>query len=146
EVGRLPPELITWVPAEGVWSVMDNLCHIREFVPFWTNETLRVVRRPHEPWGRDLTDPARLAAVTNTASQKLENVVADIRRVVRQSAETLTTLSDTELSVEAVSRNPRWGRKPASFVVDDLLVQHLEKHLGQIRRNVAKFTDARAKG
>ena len=68
EVQQLPAELIHWVPAEGVWTVMDNLCHIREFVPFWTGETLRIVRRPGEPWGRDHTDTARLAAVTNTAA------------------------------------------------------------------------------
>ena len=69
EVQQLPAELIHWVPAEGVWTVMDNLCHIREFVPFWTGETLRIVRRPDEQWGRDHTDTARLAAVTNTAAQ-----------------------------------------------------------------------------
>ena len=44
EVQQLPAELIQWVPAEGVWTVMDNLCHIREFVPFWTGEALRIVR------------------------------------------------------------------------------------------------------
>jgi hypothetical protein len=35
--------------------------------------------------------------------------------------------------------------KPASFVVDHLLIQHVEKHLGQIRRNVTQFREARAK-
>ena len=65
EVQQLPSELIHWVPATGVWTVMDNLCHIREFVPFWTGETLRIVHRPAEPWGRDHSDTARLAAVTN---------------------------------------------------------------------------------
>ncbi len=68
EVQQLPPELIHWVPAAGVWTVMDILCHIREFVPFWTGETLRIVQRPDEQWGRDHTDTARLAAVTNTAA------------------------------------------------------------------------------
>ena len=63
---------------------MDNLCHIREFVPFWTGETLRIVRRPAEPWGRDHTDTARLAAVTNTAAHTLDDVVADIREAVRR--------------------------------------------------------------
>ena len=43
EVQQLPTELINWIPAAGVWTVMDNLCHIREFVPFWTGETLRIV-------------------------------------------------------------------------------------------------------
>ena len=139
EVQRLPPTLITWVPGEGVWSVMDNLCHIREFVPFWTSQVVRIAQRPNEPWGRDHTDTARLAAVTNTASYKLDDVLSDIRRAVKQSADTLTTLSDADLAVEATSRNPRWGLKPASFVVDDLLVHHVAKHLGQIRRNVTQF-------
>ena len=145
EVERLPPAIITWIPGDGAWSVMDILCHIREFVPFWTGETVRIVRRPDEPWGRDHTDTARLAAVTGTAANTLEDVLADMRRLVRQSVETLSHLSDADLSVEATSRNPRWGLKPASFVVDQLLVHHVEKHLGQIRRNVTQFAQTRAK-
>ena len=143
EVQQLPSELIHWVPAAGVWTVMDNLCHVREFVPFWTGETLRIVKRPAEPWGRDHTDTARLAAVTNTAAHTLEDVVSDIREVVRRAAETLGVLSDEELSAEAMSKNPRWGVKPASFVIDELLVHHLAKHQGQIRRNVAQFAQGR---
>ena len=80
---------------------MDNLCHIREFVPFWTGETLRIVRRPAEPWGRDHTDTARLAAVTNTAAYRLDDVVADIREAVRRSAE---TLRDAERRASSPSR------------------------------------------
>jgi uncharacterized damage-inducible protein DinB len=145
EVQRLPLELITWIPAADVWSVMDILCHIREFVPFWTAETLRIAHRPHEPWGRDHTDAARLAAVASTATYRLDEVLADIRQTVRRSADTLNGLSDADLAVEATSRNPRWGVKPASFVVDHLLVQHVEKHLGQIQRNARQFADARAR-
>ena len=142
---QLPAELIHWVPAVGVWTVMDNLCHIREFVPFWTAEALRIVRGSGTPWGRDHTDAGRLAAVTNTAAYRLDDVVADIREVVRRSAETLRSLSDDDLAVEGMSRNPRWGLKPASFVVDDLLVHHVAKHQGQIRRNISQFNDLRAK-
>ena len=29
EVEQRASELIHWVPGEGVWTVMDNLCHIR---------------------------------------------------------------------------------------------------------------------
>jgi hypothetical protein len=145
EVQRLPPDLIHWVPSAGVWTIMDNLCHIREFVPFWTGEVLRIVHRPAEPWGRDHTDTARLSAVTNTAALAPDDVVADIREAVRRSAEALRVLSDEALAVEATSKNPRWGLKPASFVVDELLVQHVAKHQGQIRRNVAQFAEAAAK-
>ena len=143
EVQQLPPELTHWVPAAGVWTVMDNLCHIREFVPFWTAETLRIVKRPTEQWGRDHTDGARLAAVTNTAAHTLDDVVSDIREAVGRAADTLKALTDEDLAVEAASRNPRWGVKPASFVVDELLVHHVAKHQGQIRRNVSQFNEAR---
>jgi uncharacterized damage-inducible protein DinB len=145
EVQQLPSEVIHWVPAEGVWTVMDNLCHIREFVPFWTGEILRIVQSSSERWGRDHTDTARLAAVTNTITHRLGQVVADIREVVRRSAETLRTLSDEELAIESLSKNTRWGVKPASFVVDDLLVHHIAKHQNQIRRNVSRFNEAQAK-
>ena len=95
--------------------------------------------------GRDHTDTARLAAVTGTAANRLDEVLADIRRLMRRTVETLRELSDADLAVEATSKNPRWGLKPASFIVDHLLVEHVEKHLGQIRRNVAQFGQARAK-
>ena len=84
---------------------MDILCHIREFVPFWTGETVRIVRRPDEQWGRDHTDTARLAAVTGTAANTLEDVLADIRRLLRRSVETLSDLSDADLSVTATSNS-----------------------------------------
>jgi len=142
EVQRLPSPLIHWIPAQGVWTVMDNLCHIREFVPFWTAQTLRIVRRPDETWGRDQTDTARVAAVTGTAQYTLDAVVGDIRREVERSADTMRTLSDADLAIEATSKNAWWGTKPASFVIDELLVHHVEKHLNQIRRNVAQFNQA----
>jgi uncharacterized damage-inducible protein DinB len=141
EVRRLPADLITWIPGEGVWSVMDNLCHIREFVPFWTGETQRITRSPSERWGRDHTDTARLAAVTGTAKHRLDDVLEDIQRAVNESASTLAGLSDADLAVTATSVNPLWDVQPASFVVDHLLVQHVEKHLGQIRRNARQFSE-----
>ena len=142
EVDRQPPALITWIPGEDVWTVMDILCHIREFVPYWTGETLRIVERPGEHWGRDHTDAGRLAAVANTAGFNLATVVTDLRKAAQRSAEALNGLTDADLAVEATSRNPRFGVKPASFVVDHLLVQHVEKHLGQIRRNVSQYNAA----
>jgi hypothetical protein len=108
-------------------------------VPYWTAQALQVIRQPDEPWGRDHTHKERLAAVENTASRNVADVEVAIRAAVRQSAEALRQLSDADLAVEAPSRNPRWDRKPASFIVDDLLVKHVEKHIGQIRRNALQF-------
>jgi uncharacterized damage-inducible protein DinB len=138
EAGQLSADLVTWQPAEGVWSVMDVLCHVEEFVPYWTQQTAQIVRHPERAWGRDHTDKDRLAAVHDTAARSFSDVQRAIRQGARESADVLRRMSDADLNIESASRNPRWGTKPAYFIVDHLLVQHLEKHLGQIRRNVSQ--------
>lgn len=139
EVHRLPEDLITWKPADDVWSVLEILCHVDEFIPFWTGETVSVVRDPAGEWGRDHTDSRRLEAVKAAPTRRLPDVERSLRAGVADAAARLSTLRETDLQVEARSRNPRWGVKPAAFIVDDLLVHHVEKHLGQIRRNVAQY-------
>ncbi len=138
ECSRLPAALVYWHPAPEVWSIMDNLCHIREFVPYWTAQVVGIVERSGQLWGRDQTDASRLAAVRDSSAERLADVEAAIRKAVRESVQTLQGLDDTDLDTEAASKNPRWGIKPAGFIVENLLVKHLRDHLGQIRRNVAQ--------
>jgi hypothetical protein len=77
--------------------------------------------------------------VANTAARSLAEVTKNIRAFAGQSAAAIAALTDADLDVEARSRNPRWGMKPAGFIVEELLVVHLEKHLGQIRRNETQY-------
>ncbi len=142
EAAQLPAEILIWHPAAEVWSVMDVLCHIEEFVPYWTAQVLQVVHQPDRKWGRDHADAARRAAVENTAARKFFDVEEHIRGSAIESAASLRGLSDTDLDVEAPSNNPRWGNQPASFILEHLLVAHLEKHLGQIRRNVLQYPNS----
>jgi uncharacterized damage-inducible protein DinB len=144
EVERLPNELLTWRPADDVWSVMDNLCHVQEFVPYWTGQALQAIRHPDQLWGRDHSNTDRLAAVTNTATRRLADVDGAIRAAAREAADAIGHLTDADLDIEATSKNPRWTQKPAFFIVDHLVVQHVEKHLGQIRRNVQQFQERKA--
>ena len=139
EVASLPADLINWKPADDVWSVMEILCHVDEFVRFWTGQTLQIVRRPDDEWGRTHTDTARLDAVQRAGSRSLPEVTTAIRAGVKASASEIRGLRDADLAVEAMSRNPRWARQPASFIVDHLLIEHVEKHLSQIRRNAKQF-------
>ena len=139
EVAMLPDELIGWKPAADVWSVMEILCHVDEFVPYWTGQALQIVKQPDEQWGRTHAHAGRLEAVGRAESRSLADVTNTIRIGARESAAAIDQLRDSDLAAEAVSRNPRWGKKPASFVIHDLVIGHVEKHLGQIRRNVMQF-------
>lgn len=136
EVALLPAELLAWKPAADVWSVTEILCHVAEFVPYWTSQALQIIRQPDQAWGRTHADEARLEAVRHAGSQSVADVFSAIRGGAQQSVAAIRELRNTDFAIEAPSRNPRWGSKPASFVIVDLLIDHVVKHLGQIRRNV----------
>lgn len=142
-VASLPADLIFWKPAADVWSVMEILCHVAEFVPYWTGQALQIARRPSEEWGRTHGDQSRVEAVERAGSRTADDVVAEIRRGVEASAGAIRGLTDADLDMEATSRNPRWGRRPSAFVVEHLIVEHVEKHLGQVRRNERQFAERR---
>jgi DinB superfamily len=139
EVGRLPADLIAWKPADDVWSVLEILCHVDEFIPFWTSQTVNVVRDPSREWGRDHTDTRRIDAVRAASTRSLADVARSIRASTADAVAALAALREPDFEIQAKSRNPRWGVKPAGFIADDLLVHHVEKHLGQIRRNVEQY-------
>ena len=143
EAERLPAGLPHWRPAEGVWSVMEILCHVDEFIPYWTGQALQIISDPARTWGRTHSDTSRLDAVGRADARTLSDVLASLKNGARQSGDRLKQLKDADLDVEATSTNPRWGTKPASFVVDQLIVEHVEKHIGQIRRNVQQYEEKR---
>jgi hypothetical protein len=139
QVDSMPKECIHWKPGPEVWTVMDNLCHIAEFVPYWTTQIGQIIQYPDKEWGRTHHDPDRLAAVADTSSLDLTAVKEQIRLNVARSASMLESFTPEQFVIHAPSRNPRWGLKPASFIVDTLLVTHLENHLSQIRRNLVQY-------
>src|SRR5262249_908245 len=93
---RLPEDLITWKPADDVWSVLEILCHVDEFIPFWTGETVRVVRDPAGEWGRDHTDSRRLEAVKAAPTRRLPDVERSLPAGGADAAARLSTLLRTD--------------------------------------------------
>jgi uncharacterized damage-inducible protein DinB len=140
-VRPLPRTLLLWRPSPDVWSILDNLAHIEEFVPFWIGEIQAMLSTPPQPWGRDQSHPGRLAAVQDTSQRNLDELLAGIDSRVTAACTFLRTLNDSQLDIEAESRNPRWAIKPVSFVVDSLLVKHLSDHRGQIQRNLRQAAE-----
>lgn len=140
-VRPLPRTLLLWRPSPDVWSVLDNLAHIEEFVPFWIGEIQAMLRTPPQPWGRDQSHAGRLEAVRDTSQRDENDLLANIESRVAAACAYLRTLDDSALDVEAASRNPRWAVKPVSFVVDTLLVKHLADHRGQIQRNLRQAAE-----
>src|SRR3954469_20009237 len=89
QVDSMPKDCTHWKPGPEVWTVMDNLCHIAEFVPYWTAQIEQVIQIPDKEWGRTHHDPDRLAAVANTSSRDLKTVKEQIRSSVELSTSKL---------------------------------------------------------
>jgi uncharacterized damage-inducible protein DinB len=139
QVKELETETIQRKHSEEEWSIKQILCHIVEAVPYWLNEIESLIASPGIEWGRGLQDSARLQAVQNTENESLSIVLTELVKLKGQVEKTLSNLNDEMLKQEAPSRNPRFGVKPLSFIVDHLLVEHVEKHYSQIQRNLSKF-------
>lgn len=142
----MPEDCIQWKPGHEVWTVMDNLCHVAEFVPYWTAQVEQAVTHPEKEWGRTHEDSDRLAAVADTSERVLSEVKAELREGVQDCAARLERFTMEQFATHAQSRNPRWAMQPASFIVDTLLVAHLKSHLSQIRRNLALYNEGQPAG
>ena len=142
----LSREVLVWRPSPEVWSILDNLAHIEEFIPFWVGEIHAMLAQPPQPWGRDQSHAGRLAAVRDTSERDLTELLAHIRAEAAEASRFLRSLAETQLDIEAPSRNPRWAIKPVSFVVDTLLVKHLSDHREQIQRNLRQHREATIRG
>lgn len=137
---RLSEEVIRWNPTEEEWSIMQILCHLVEAVPYWLDEIELLLETPGKEWGRGLQQEDRLEAVNKDKvdSTSVSDVLKQLEELKYRVEQTLGKLDEEKLSLEAPSRNPRFGTKPISFIVDHLLVEHTSKHFGQIERNLSK--------
>lgn len=137
---RLSEEVIRWNPTEEEWSIMQILCHLVEAVPYWLDEIELLLETPGKEWGRGLQQEDRLEAVNKDKvdSTSVSDVLEQLEELKYRVEQTLGKLDEEKLSLEAPSRNPRFGTKPISFIVDHLLVEHTSKHFGQIERNLSK--------
>ncbi|MFP5114013.1 DinB family protein [Bacillaceae bacterium C204] len=140
KVKGLPDEVLRWNPSEDEWSIMQILSHLVEAVPYWLDEIELLLETPGKEWGRGLQQDARLEAVRKekVARLSLAEVLSELDQVKTRVEHTLGQLDSKKLSRQAPSRNPRFGTKPISFIVDHLLVEHISKHYGQIERNLSK--------
>lgn len=139
-VTGLSEDTIRWKPNEDEWSIMQILCHVLEAVPYWLGEIAQIKAQPEKSWGRNHLQEARLAAVADTDRCTVDDVLKELDALKSQVENELGALDKDTLAITATSRNPNFGTKPISFIVDHLIVEHVSKHCGQIERNLSKLS------
>ncbi|MFC0559471.1 DinB family protein [Halalkalibacter alkalisediminis] len=140
-VKELPEETIRWKPTEDEWSIMQIMAHIVEALPYWVKETRQLVETPGKEWGRNHLHEPRLQAVKPETVDAIS--VDEMTQALEQVKQTvqagIAELTAEQLASEATSVNPNFGTKPLSFIIDHLIDQHVNKHEGQIERNLSKL-------
>lgn len=141
-VKGLSEETIRWNPTADEWSIMQIMAHIVEALPFWVGEVEQLVETPGKQWGRNHLHEPRLQAVKpeTVDAISVEEIVKELQQVKQTVQAGIENLTSDQLVAEATSVNPNFGTKPLSFIIDHLIDQHVNKHEGQIQRNLSKLS------
>lgn len=140
-VKDLSEEIIRWNPTPEEWSIMQITSHVAEAIPFWLEEIKKIKDNPSIEWGRDLQHEERLHAVSEAylKDKTVQEVLDELNQVPEQVEAVVSTLTNDQLAVVAPAKNPNFEGKPVQFIIDNLIVKHIEGHVGQIKRNLSKL-------
>src|SRR6476661_1606549 len=73
---KLNPDRLYQAPAENEWSLMQNLAHIREIMPYWGDEVAKLVKQPGQKFGRVMNDENRLRFIEDHGQDTLAEALA----------------------------------------------------------------------
>jgi hypothetical protein len=138
-LAKVPADAMKWRPGKGKWSVHEVVCHCGDSE---TNGALRIRYLLGEADPLIVGyDQARWAEVFDYHDAPIEPALATVEAVRANTAALLKRLPEKAWS--ATGRHTESG----SYTAEDWLgiyAEHLEKHSGQIERNLAAWQAARA--
>lgn len=127
-------------PSAEKWSLMQIACHVNEAVEFWVADLEALLIVPGAKWGRNHEHVRRLAAVEENyvTSVSKEQAITRLESLISLTEQALGKVRAEDLSNTAPSYNPNFDGKPLSFLIDHLIIKHIESHLGQMERHLEK--------
>ncbi len=120
-------------PAENEWTIMQNLAHIVEFMPFWAGEVEKVLAEPGCVFGRTHEDIGRLLGISEHEMDSLSKIKAALPGSYAKLHEALGKLQDSDL--ELTGKHVRYGDKSIGWLIDEFITAHLSGHVEQIRKS-----------
>lgn len=127
-------------PSEFEWSVMQIASHVIEAVNFWVEDLEALLIVPGAKWGRNHEHVRRLAAVEENyvASLSKQDIIDQLQSLISLVSAAIAKVTDEDLIKTAPSYNPNFDGKPLTFLIDHLILKHVESHLGQMKCHLAK--------
>ncbi|MBE3561746.1 MAG: DinB family protein [Ktedonobacteraceae bacterium] len=131
-LGTTPQERLYQAPAPGEWSIMENLAHIVEFMPYWADEIAQLVAEPGRRFGRTQQHEGRLRAISEHGHDTLQAIKAMLPASYEHLDRVLLSLKDRDLALSG--QHVKFGSHTLAWFIEDLVTGHLEAHIEQIQR------------
>src|SRR5215469_278337 len=116
-LATLDPAKLYQRPAENEWTIMENLAHIVEFMPYWANEIEKLVAAPGRNFGRTHEDLGRLRGISEHEMASLEGIQAALPGSYTRLDEVLGRLKDRDLVL--TGKHVRYGEKPLDWLIEE---------------------------
>ncbi|MGH2508370.1 MAG: DinB family protein [Ktedonobacteraceae bacterium] len=130
-VGTLYATKLYQTPTENEWTVMENLAHIVEFMPYWSDEVAKLVAQPGQNFGRTMEDEGRQAALHEHGRDTLGQAKAALPGSYAHLDEILSHLQDSDL--ELTAQHVKLGARTLAWYIHAFITEHLHNHVVQIK-------------
>src|SRR5437667_5605533 len=118
-------------PAENEWTIMQNLSHIVEFMPYWAGEIEKLVAAPGQNFGRTMQDEGRMRAVNEHGRDSLAQIKEALPGSYLRLEEVLGGLKDSDL--ELTGRHVKFGEQLLGWFMEEFVTGHLSGHVEQVK-------------
>ena len=134
-ITALDPEKLYIPSGENEWTIMQNLAHIEEIMPYWAGEVEKLVAAPGQNFGRTMQHAGRLQAIDEHGRDSLEQVKAAIPASYARLEEVLGNLQDSDLAL--TGHHIKFGEQTLEWFIEEFVTKHLRSHIEQIKACLA---------
>lgn len=127
----LEPDRLYQSPATGEWTLMENLAHVIEVMPYWADEVAKLVAAPGQKFGRTMEHEGRLHAIQEHKTDSLDQVKIALPDSYNYLDQILRSLNDSDL--ELTGLHSKYGKRTLDWFIDEFVTRHLAAHVQQIK-------------
>src|SRR6266568_6405470 len=126
-ITALDPRKLYAPSAENEWTIMQNLAHIVEFMPYWAAEIEKLVAAPGQNFGRTAQHEGRLQAVNEHGRDSLAQIKEALPGSYVRLEDVLGGLKDSDL--ELTGRHVKFGEQSLGWFMEEFVTGHLSSHV-----------------
>lgn len=119
------------LPSENEWTIMQNLAHIVEFMPYWANEVELLVAEPGRNFGRTMQHEGRLRGISEHELDTLPQIQAALPGSYARLEQVLSNLNGSELTL--TGHHVKFGNQALTWFIEEFITRHLSNHVEQIQ-------------